>query len=461
MPEVAEVAHFCAQLRRQVVGYTIKYANLPQDKLAFPQLGKEEPTVESTNSLRDILIGKKVKGTGRHGKYFWLQFSPHDKFPVILLMHMGMTGNIKIEGVESHMIMMENGGDKRAKEELELENKKPNKVIVKRRKIRTFKRQKLSDLLIVQTSEGTMLTGVPVARDTLLTLKNCPLRNVKVEDILLMNTEHDGVPDKEIVEESYIEEEEKTDAEQVNELNDTSQWPPKHTRFDLVFVSETDPDDEVKVAFIDPRRLGRIWVFSDSSCISDERLLKRHPLDKLGPDYSKDPNFDKSAVKEYTTGDPDPNPHDRPRLGFEAFSKLILSRKRAIKVLLLDQNLFAGIGNWVADEILYHARLHPNELLSTKIKQPTNTLMRKLYDAIIYVMEYCVKVEANVKEYPKDWLMLYRWGKARKKVQATTKAGLLVKYETVNGRTSSYVPELQKFLEIEVVNDRRNDTAKN
>ncbi|RKP30626.1 hypothetical protein METBISCDRAFT_15901 [Metschnikowia bicuspidata] len=373
MPEVAEVAHFCAQLRRQVVGYTIKYANLPQDKLAFPQLSKEEPTVESTDSLRDILIGKKVKGTGRHGKYFWLQFSPHDKFPVILLMHMGMTGNIKIEGVESHMIMMENGGDKRAKEELELENKKPNKVI----------------------------------------------------------------------------------------LNDTSQWPPKHTRFDLVFVSETDPDDEVKVAFIDPRRLGRIWVFSDSSCISAERLLKRHPLDKLGPDYSKDPNFDKSAVKEYTTGDPDPNPHDRPRLGFEAFSKLILSRKRAIKVLLLDQNLFAGIGNWVADEILYHARLHPNELLSTKIKQPTNTLMRKLYDAIIYVMEYCVKVEANVKEYPKDWLMLYRWGKARKKVQATTKAGLLVKYETVNGRTSSYVPELQKFLEIEVVNDRRNDTAKN
>lgn len=47
--------------------------------------------------------------------------------------------------------------------------------------------------------------------------------------------------------------------------------------------------------------------------------------------------------------------------------------------------------------------------------------------------------------FPKGWLMLYRWGKRRKGEKQKTSDGYLVEHVTVGGRTSSYVPELQKL----------------
>jgi formamidopyrimidine-DNA glycosylase len=34
------------------------------------------------------------------------------------------------------------------------------------------------------------------------------------------------------------------------------------------------------------------------------------------------------------------------------FSELISKQRRSLKAVLLDQNVFSGIGNWVADEVL-------------------------------------------------------------------------------------------------------------
>ncbi|KAF8344037.1 uncharacterized protein EI90DRAFT_3028057, partial [Cantharellus anzutake] len=43
----------------------------------------------------------------------------------------------------------------------------------------------------------------------------------------------------------------------------------------------------------------------------------------------------------------------------EEFSSGVFKRGLPIKSLLLDQTFSVGVGNWVADEFLFHARIHP------------------------------------------------------------------------------------------------------
>lgn len=75
------------------------------------------------------------------------------------------------------------------------------------------------------------------------------------------------------------------------------------------------------IAFTDPRRLGRIWLGGDPA---DEQRVQR-----LG----RDAFDDLPSVKE--------------------LAALYARRKIPIKALLLDQNALAGLGNWLADEVLY------------------------------------------------------------------------------------------------------------
>lgn len=95
------------------------------------------------------------------------------------------------------------------------------------------------------------------------------------------------------------------------------EWPPRFWKFQM------EMEDGTTMAFIDPRRLGRVRFVEAATT---EELLKQEPLKRSGPDYSK-PN---EGLSE------------------EAFIKLISDRTGAIKSLLMDQALFAGIGNWLA-----------------------------------------------------------------------------------------------------------------
>src|SRR5262249_17182655 len=99
-------------------------------------------------------------------------------------------------------------------------------------------------------------------------------------------------------------------------------WPPKH----LKLVVRTKGG--VELGLRDPRRMSRVWLTDDPK--ADPRLTI------LGPD----------------TLDAPPSP--------KAIALRIGHRKAPLKTLLLDQALFAGIGNWVADEVLLAAKLHPN-----------------------------------------------------------------------------------------------------
>ncbi|HJP84225.1 MAG TPA: DNA-formamidopyrimidine glycosylase family protein [Fimbriimonadaceae bacterium] len=160
-----------------------------------------------------------------------------------------------------------------------------------------------------------------------------------------------------------------------------------------------------KVAFTDGRRLGRLWLSSNPK--DDPRM------EKLGPD----------ALDELPTG--------------KNLHAILSKRKAPIKALLLDQKLFAGVGNWIADEALYQARISPKRLgESLSLKDVT-----RLRDTIHMIIQKAVDLGADKEKFPEDWLFHHRWG-GDKGVDSID--GKKIVREPVGGRTTAWVPKVQK-----------------
>lgn len=187
------------------------------------------------------------------------------------------------------------------------------------------------------------------------------------------------------------------------------QWPPRFWKFHL----ETDSNPPVKLAFTDARRLGRVRVVD---CPGPD-IRKHSPLVENGPD----PVIDTDIFTE------------------EFLRKIVKSRKVPIKALLLDQKAISGIGNWVADEVLFYARLHPEQYCD----QFNDAQIGTLYKAIRYVCQTAVDKLGDPDEMPQDWIFHYRWGKGKNSA-GKLPSGEKLAFVTVGGRTSCFAPALQK-----------------
>lgn len=73
-----------------------------------------------------------------------------------------------------------------------------------------------------------------------------------------------------------------------------------------------------------------------------------------------------------------PEPFD---LTSQSFFKL-LQRPRALKPLLLDQNIIAGLGNIYVDESLWKAQLHPLTLANTLTFKDCDRLLRAIIESL-------------------------------------------------------------------------------
>ena len=62
--------------------------------------------------------------------------------------------------------------------------------------------------------------------------------------------------------------------------------------------------------------------------------------------------------------------------------QLVRSRSRALKQLLLDQHLIAGIGNIYADEILHASRLRPDRISNTLTPRSEAMLHDAIHDVL-------------------------------------------------------------------------------
>ncbi|MCC7102069.1 MAG: hypothetical protein IT206_03220 [Fimbriimonadaceae bacterium] len=116
---------------------------------------------------------------------------------------------------------------------------------------------------------------------------------------------------------------------------------------------------------------------------------------------------------------------------------LLKKRKAPLKAILLDQALFAGVGNWIADEVMLMARLSPHRL-GTSLKEKEAGALKK---AIEDVIDLAVEKGADKAQFPADWLFHVRWGGKKGVPQFD---GHDIIREQVGGRTTAWVPDLQK-----------------
>lgn len=127
--------------------------------------------------------------------------------------------------------------------------------------------------------------------------------------------------------------------------------------------------------------------------------------------------------------------------GVKTFTDLLTKRKAPVKAVLLDQGFAAGVGNWIADEALYHARLDPRRRANELSDKEARTLRTKLG----YVIRKSVEWDADYHRFPDSWLFMHRWQlRASKKGEITDHEGNRVTFDKVGGRTTSWVPARQK-----------------
>jgi formamidopyrimidine-DNA glycosylase len=173
--------------------------------------------------------------------------------------------------------------------------------------------------------------------------------------------------------------------------------PPRYCKLALTV------SDSTAAAITDVRRLGRIRLAWDPE--------REPPISLLG--------FDALTALPST-----PELH-----------RLLAARRAPLKAVLLDQSFSAGVGNWVADEVLYQARLSPlrpaNELAEQEAK--------RLRSALRSVLQHAVAVDADAERFPPGWLFHRRWDR---RIGISAQGERLVR-QSVGGRTTTWAPDRQ------------------
>ena len=180
---------------------------------------------------------------------------------------------------------------------------------------------------------------------------------------------------------------------------DETQWPPRFTKLELEF------DQGPPLAFCDPRRFGRLRLRGAGP-------LAEPPLNALAADFLAPPPVETFAALGRT--------------------------KAPVKAILLDQQkLVAGVGNWVVDEVLFHAGI---------TSAPCDTLspaqVGALRTSLVGVARAAVQANADSEKFPAGWLFHHRW---RNQTSGTFSSPIgVIKFDTVGGRTTAWLPSAPK-----------------
>jgi len=173
-------------------------------------------------------------------------------------------------------------------------------------------------------------------------------------------------------------------------------------------------DNGKQLALSDLRKFAKLEV------LSEEELKKE--LGSLGPEP-----LDKSFT-------------------FEKFKEGVLKKKnKAIKQVLMDQGVIAGIGNIYSDEILFEARINPFR----KIRELNEKELKEIYSAMKKILSLGIKLQgASVADYRLPWgakggfdrlIKVYR-----KEGQRCPRCGAIIKRQKIGGRSAHFCPKCQK-----------------
>jgi formamidopyrimidine-DNA glycosylase len=118
----------------------------------------------------------------------------------------------------------------------------------------------------------------------------------------------------------------------------------------------------------------------------------------------------------------------------------LVGKAMGIKALLLDQKrVMSGVGNWVADEVLYQSELHPEQTFLSRAQAVT------LQERLHIILNTAITCLDDREEFPESWLFHCRWGKRASNNGTTIKdpTGRTVVFLKAAGRTSAIVPSIQ------------------
>lgn len=130
-----------------------------------------------------------------------------------------------------------------------------------------------------------------------------------------------------------------------------------------------------------------------------------------------------------------------------AVDAFLKRRARApIKAVLLMQERFPGVGNWMADEILWRAALHPRRLAGSLRPAEVRTLWRACRkvcrDALVKIAGHGGKLPPDLNVHiPRTWLFKHRWRPGG----TCPKTGKPLAHATIGGRTTCWSPARQKL----------------
>ena len=97
-----------------------------------------------------------------------------------------------------------------------------------------------------------------------------------------------------------------------------------------------------------------------------------------------------------------------------------------------------GIGNWVADEVLYMSRIHP----ATAASALSADQVKALRAAIVNVCKTACDANADADQFPATWLFHHRWAKMTTGSIASPIGR--IHFDTIGGRTTAFLPDVQK-----------------
>ncbi|THG19656.1 hypothetical protein TEA_024669 [Camellia sinensis var. sinensis] len=245
-------------------------------------------------------------------------------------------------------------------------------------------------------------------------------------------------------------------------VNDSDEWPSKYSK---LFI---ELDDGLELSFTDKRRFAKVRLLENPASVP--------PISELGPD----------ALLEPMTIDELINSLSKKKIGIKAllldqveaaflpfsimwtvpFPNLhivctkVLSQVLAIglqmkcytkEASVADQatgavsEVFRNVGlrrnvqDWELDQLsslLNLAKIHPLQIASSLSKESCVAL----HKCIKEVIQYAVEVDADCSRFPLEWLFHFRWGKKPGQVNGKT-----IEFIAAGGRTTAYVPELQKL----------------
>jgi formamidopyrimidine-DNA glycosylase len=135
--------------------------------------------------------------------------------------------------------------------------------------------------------------------------------------------------------------------------------------------------------------------------------------------------------RELGTGRLGPDAHG---LGHAEFEELLGRRRGSIKAALMDQTLLAGVGNLLADEILWRARVNP--------RTPVPSLSRQRRDRLYQGLRDTIRESLPAERVPhgERWLTRVR----DQREARCPRCGARLRKETVAGRTACWCPRCQR-----------------